>query len=248
MTGERGKGKRLPFCKHPNQPGHLCNQPVGGYQHPEEGENRNPLPHRLRLPPQRCLQPSQILPPVSLEHPRLLHPLPVEHPPPPPAHLLEQTGASGHCCLSLHHGVPCSFCTEPRRGENGGLVIGHKWLIGCNLNKHRCGKSCFLRYPPWAWASAPSSCSRLSSVTATFSVLAGRNSSGGSQISFEIMFCSSLDTTKLTSMQVLVQVAMSSRALSGTPSDFFPTWSLGTCSYLRQSSIVPYSNSGNHKI
>ena len=46
-SGECGQGERLPFCKHSNQPGHLCNQPVGRDQHTEEGEDWDPLPDRL---------------------------------------------------------------------------------------------------------------------------------------------------------------------------------------------------------
>ena len=57
----------------------------------------------------------------------------------------------------------------------------------------------------------------------------------------------SSDLAKLTSMQVLIKGALSSRAPSGTHSGCSPTSSHGTCSYLCPSSILHCSNSGNHK-
>ena len=121
--GERGEGKSLPFCKHSNRPAHLCNQPVGRLQHPEERENWDQQPDRLRLRRQRCLQLSLLLPPISLEHTRLSHPLHAQPLPLYTSHILEQAGSSGYCCLPLHHGLPRCLCPEPWRGEEGGLAM-----------------------------------------------------------------------------------------------------------------------------
>ena len=92
FPGECGKAQGLPCCQPLLHPGHLRRQPVGRGEHPEEGENPDPHPDRLRLCRQRRLQPAHLLPPVSFKHAWISCSLPGPHPPPQPSHFMEQAG------------------------------------------------------------------------------------------------------------------------------------------------------------